>query len=411
DGNAQTTVTLGNTAGPLQVTAIVSSALTANFFAIVEPGQGATPGTISGIVYDGVNNAPLGGVTVTITPSGQSSGGISVQTATDGHYITSPFAGGFYDVQISLTGYVTTTILALRVSGTTVAPAVPLVPASTSPGSISGTIISATTNQALTTPVTVELRSGLNALTGTPLQTVQTNGVGQYIFAGISAGTYTVLAKAVGYADASKTGISVGATTIGNQNVFISPLTAVGAVRIVLTWLPTPSDLDSHLTGPTGTDTLHRFHVYYASRGNCNASPFACLDQDVTSGRGPETMTISTVFNGRYRYGIQNYSCCGNSGSTSDLGLSRSGAKVEVYISNTLVQSFSVPAGTGNFWQVFDLDGSTITPINQIVTLGAFSGAITRIPNGTTTLPRTVDDNTRILNDVRAHQKTTRVPQ
>ncbi|MEP6999086.1 MAG: Ig-like domain-containing protein [bacterium] len=410
-GFAQTTVTLGNTVGPLQVTAVVSSALTVNYFAIVEPGQGATPGAISGLVYDGVNNAPLGGVKVTITSSGQAGGSVTVQTATDGHYITSPFPGGVYDVQVSLPGYVTTTILGLIVNGTTVAPAVPLVPASTSPGGISGTIISATTNQALTTTVTVELRSGLNALTGTPIQSVQTNGLGQYVFATVSAGTYTVLATAPGYAAASKTGISVGATTTGNQNVFISPLTAVGAVRIVLTWRTTPRDLDSHLTGPTGTDTLHRFHVYYSNRGNCNASPFACLDQDVTSGSGPETMTISTVFNGRYRYGIQNYTCCGNGGSSVDLGLSQSGAKVEVYISNTLVQSFSVPAGAGNFWQVFDLNGSTITPINQIVTLGAFGGAITRIPNGNTPLPRTVDENTRILNDVRAHQKSTRSPQ
>ena len=405
-GFLQTVVTLGGTAGPLTITAIVSSTVTISFGATADPGSSnSNPGTISGFVYDAVSNGPLSGVTVAVTPSGQTSGGVTVQTGGDGRYSTSQLAGGLYDVQFILQGYVTTTIVSLRVNGTTVAEAVPMVPASTSPGSISGTIIDATTGRALTTAVTVELRAGLNALTGTVLQSVQANASAQYVFANISAGTYTVLAKASGYADASKTGISVGATTTGNQNVFISPLSAAGTVRIVLTWRSTPRDLDSHLTGPTGTDTTNRFHVYYGGRGSCTASPFACLDQDVTSGNGPETMTISQAFPGRYRYGVQNYSCCGNGGNSSDLGLSQSGAVVEVYISNVLVQSFAVPAGAGSFWTVFELNGTTVTPINQIVSGGAFV-AVDRIPSGLRAPSGVIDDNTRIFEDIRSHPKT-----
>ena len=410
NGFAETTVTMGNTPGPLTITAIVNASLTFQFSAVADPGtQGNSPGTLSGYVYDAVGNGALGGVTVTITPSGQTTGGVTVQTAVDGRYLTTQLAGGLYDVVFALSGKVTTTIVAQRVNGNTVAQAVPMVPFSTSPGSVSGTIIDATTNRALTTSVTVELRAGLNALTGPALQTVQTNTAAQYVFTNISAGTYTVLARATGYTDASKTGISVGATTTGNQNVFISPLTSAGAVRIVLTWRPTPGDLDSHLTGPTGVDTVNRFHVYYGNRATCTSSPFACLDQDVTSGRGPETMTISQVFPGRYRYGVQNYSCCGNGGNSSDLSLSQSGAVVEVYINNTLVQSFSVPSGAGSFWTVFELNGTVITPINTIVSSGAFT-AVTRIPSGSSpTLP--TDDRARILNDIRAHPKAPGIPR
>ena len=408
-GFAQTVATLGSTPGTFTITAIVSQTVFTTFFATAEVGtSGNSPGTVSGFVYNAVTNNPLGGVTIAVTPSGQQTGGVTVQTTSDGRYLTPQLAGGLYDVQVSLQGYVTTSIIALRVNGTSVAEAVPLVPASTSPGSISGTIIDATSGRPLTTAATVSLRAGLNALTGTAIQTVQTNESGQYVFTNISAGTYTVLAKATGYADASKTGISVGATTTGNQNVFISPLTAAGVVRIVLTWRSTPGDLDSHLTGPTGSDTVSRFHAYYAARGSCTSSPFACLDQDVTSGSGPETMTISQVFTGRYRYGVQNYSCCGNGGNSTDLGLSQSGAVVDVYISNVLVQSFAVPGGAGSFWTVFDLNGTTITPINRIVSADPFT-AISRIPSGTGADSRVVDDITRIFNDVRAHPKTPQI--
>ena len=120
-------------------------------------------------------------------------------------------------------------------------------------------------------------------------------------------------------------------------------------------------------------------------------------------------MTISQVFPGRYRYGVQNYSCCGNGGNSSDVGLSQSGAVVEVYISNVLVQSFSVPSGAGSFWTVFELSGTVITPINTIVSSGAFT-AVTRIPSGSSsTLP--TDDSARILNDIRAHRNTPAIPR
>lgn len=58
---------------------------------------------------------------------------------------------------------------------------------------------------------------------------------------------------------------------------------------------------------------------------------------------------------------MQDYTCCGNGGNSDDLSLSQSGAVVNVYISNMLMQSFAVPAGAGSFWTVFELNGSTIT--------------------------------------------------
>jgi hypothetical protein len=369
-GMAQTSVTLGSTAGAVTIVAVVGD-VSFNFTETADaPPNTGNSGTLSGYVYDAVTNAPLSGVTVAVTTASaglmaapavrttrisratQQCECIIATTGSDGHFTTAQVAGGDYQVQFSRSGYTPTSIVTLHVDGNTVADAVPLVPASTLPGSISGTIRDATTGNAVSTAVTVELRAGLNAVTGTPLQTTQTNESGLYVFSNISAGTYTVRVVSASYATATKTGISVGAQTTGNQDVFLSPTGVAGSVRIVLTWLASPRDLDSYLTVP-GYST-----IYYNAKGDCAASPFACLDHDVTSGYGPETVTITQQTAGTYRYSVNQYSGDGTLGT--------SGARVDLYIDNALARSFSVPAGSGRTWTVFELNGTAITTINQL---------------------------------------------
>ncbi|MDB4913275.1 MAG: hypothetical protein JWM95_919 [Gemmatimonadetes bacterium] len=391
DGVARTNVTLGQTAGPVTIIATVRN-LSANFTvtADAQPNSGS-PGTLSGYVYNAVSNAPLSGVTVTVNAVGSQNTllpafaavraarisrsqqcqpcGVVATTGSDGHFTTSRLASGDYDVSVSFSAFTSTVILSLHVDGNTVAEAVPLVPASTQPGSISGTIKNASTNQAISVTATVELRSGLNATAGAALQTTQTNGSGQYVFSGIAAGTYTVRVIAPGFATATKTGISVGAQTTGNQDVFVSATGAAGNVRIVLTWLASPRDLDSYLSGPVPGGGS--FTVWYGNRSNCLESPYACLDQDVTGGYGPETITIARPTTGTYHYSVNQYS--------GDGSLGTSGARVDLYINNALARSFSVPAGSGRNWTVFDLDGTTITTINRLD--GSNSNSESRVPS------------------------------
>ena len=374
NGFSQTVVTLGNTTGTFTIAAIVSASVTATFTITVDPAvSGSNPGTLSGFVYQAVTGAALAGVAVDVLVPGSGSEPAgdramltsalveptvySTVTASDGRFATPQLAGGFYDVRFSAQGFVTTTTSLQRINGNTVAEAVPMVPASASPGTISGRIIDATTSQNITGVATVELRAGMNATTGNALQTVQTSEGGNYVFSNVSAGTYTVLVRATGYANASKTGIAVGAQNTSNQNVFVSPVGAAGTVRIVLTWRADPRDLDSYLTGPIASGTS-RFTVYYGSQGNCSASPFACLDQDVTGGFGPETMTITSVLPGIYRFTVNKYSGNGP--------LDQSGARVDVYIDGLFRQSFSVPSGSGRNWTVFELNGNQLTAINTI---------------------------------------------
>lgn len=350
-GSATTVVNVAGTPGSFTVMALVGS-LTATFAETGDPSS-SIPGTLSGYTYDAVTGSPLSGVSIAVVQGGAPVQ--TVQTSASGTFLTTQLPAGTYDIQFSVAGYVSTTISALTINGNTVAQSVPLVPSSPTPGGISGFVYDATLNQVVQGTVTLELRGGINATTGTPLQTVTASGGSPYLFSNVAAGTYTIVVIASGYANATKTGIAVGATTTSNQNIYISPVGVSALVRIVLTWRANPRDLDGYLSGPLPNSTS-RFLVWYGSRGSLTSAPFAQLDQDVVSGFGPETITISQITPGTYYYSVDKYSGIGP--------LEQSGARVDVYLNNSLAQSFFVPAGSGNTWNVFSMTGTTITPLN-----------------------------------------------
>lgn len=130
---------------------------------------------------------------------------------------------------------------------------------------------------------------------------------------------------------------------------------AEGQLRIVLEWGETPTDLDSHLTGPeSGGD---RFHLYYSNQVPSGAS--AELDRDDTSSFGPETVTVEAFRTGLYRYSVHNYSDDSENGA---LGIERSPAQVKVYDDSGLIRTYRPPAASataGNTWRVFEFDGDT----------------------------------------------------
>lgn len=129
--------------------------------------------------------------------------------------------------------------------------------------------------------------------------------------------------------------------------------------RIVLTWGETPADLDSHLITPSGEEIY--YHNKETTAGDAN------LDVDNTTSYGPETVTITAPQSGTYRYYVFNYSEKDNGTDTS---LTTSHAVVRVYNSSGLLKTYTVPAtGAGLYWNVFTLNGSTITDVNAIGTV------------------------------------------
>jgi uncharacterized protein YfaP (DUF2135 family) len=322
----------------------------------------AAPGILRGRVFNAATGANVSGATIVI----RNSAGATVATLTsaaNGDYQTASLPPGTYTAAISAPSFIATDIASIKIDGDVFVESVPLAPSTAQTGTIAGSVLNATTNTSITATVTLALRAGVNATSGTPLQTT-TATTGAYSFTGVAPGTYTIAASSNGFVDAQKTVVSLGGAASGNQSLFMSPVGSAGNIRIVLTWGLTPSDLDAHLSGPlTGGQ---RFIVDYTQTGNCAQSPNATLDVDVVNGTGPETITICTQRTGVYRYIVNNFSANSDGVNAVSTTLANSSAHVDLYINNAFVRTFNVPGGAGSVWTVFDLNGSTITPINTI---------------------------------------------
>lgn len=122
----------------------------------------------------------------------------------------------------------------------------------------------------------------------------------------------------------------------------ISPImTNLDGMRIVLNWGAEPRDLDSHLVFPND-------HIYFYKKIGTDA----ILDVDDTDGFGPETITVNRKHDGeRYVYAVHSFSDEARPNSDK---LSKSDAKVFVYVGETLVRTYYVPTNRiGNMWTVF----------------------------------------------------------
>jgi uncharacterized protein YfaP (DUF2135 family)/uncharacterized protein YjdB len=317
-------------------------------------------GRFAGVVQNAVGLAPISGASVRLRRTDASGEFGPYLTAADGAWLSAAIPVGRYTVTVDATGFQQSTLQDRQLDGavpppTTTLPTVYLVPTGASSGTLTGTVRDATTN-AVISGATVEVRAGGYNVTGTPLATVTSSATGGYSVPTLAAGTYTVRATKEGFSDGSVLA-TVSAATQTAPVLFLSPVGTNVAWRFVLSWGASPRDLDSHLTGPVPGAT-NRFHVYFSSRGSATALPFARLDVDVTTGFGPETITIAQQFPGLYRYYVYQWS--------SDGAIPTSNARVDVYQGNTLVRQFYPPQGTGRYWTVFEISGTTLTPVNTL---------------------------------------------
>jgi hypothetical protein len=323
-------------------------------------GQHTQTGTISGSVKDAVTGSPLSEVTVDVY-----NGGLKIATGyTDagGFYSISVTVGSGYQIQFSKAGYITANYDNVVVDPDTITylEAVLQIDITHSGlGNIGGRIINALDGTGVS-GLTINLRSGINVTTGSIIATAITQTSGNYAFTNQNAGNYTAEVMGSGYNTTFFSVVCIGGTTVNNQDATITPILSPGETRIILTWGASPSDLDSHLTGPLLDGT--RFHMFYPYAGGGPWPEYVKLDLDDTTSYGPETTTIYQQIEGVYRFSVHDYS---NRYSSSSIALSNSGVQVRVYRGNNFVANFNVPTNQGGtLWTVFEMSGNTITPIN-----------------------------------------------
>lgn len=326
------------------------------------PGQQLT---ITGRVVDGTTGAGLANATVTFFRGDYGGEGEVARAVTgaDGGFTTPPLLA---PVALNLTatanGYVTATMgrvipAGQPLGGTLTIETIPMVPAGTGAGGIEGNVRNAR-DRLTVAGATVNLFRGMRSdRAEDQLATTTADGSGHFAFVEIPPGTYNLTASSTAFTPGSRTGISVSNQFIRDQDVLLSP-SGTTDVRIVLTWGREPADVDAHLTGPLAGG---RFHIFWRTRGELEAPPYARLDVDNQTSFGPETITITRLEPGTYRYSVHDFTNAPLSGSSA---LGNSGAKVELYLPNrSAPEQFFVPRQGGTLWTVFELSGTAANPV------------------------------------------------
>ena len=308
---------------------------------------------MTGLVKNATTDAPLAGVRVEVS-NAEGTAYTPTISGDDGSFELS-LPSGSYVITYTKTGYLAEVqygVVVERSQTTIIESILQIDEAFAGLGDITGRV----TNAVDGSPVagaSIEIRRGVGATAGDLAAATVTNASGSYQVTGLEAGNYTVTAAATGFISSSYT-----ITVLGNQTNLVregslSPVLSQGEVRIVLTWGATPTDLDSHLTGPS--ETGGRFHVFFNQRAPTGAGAFLDLD-DVTS-FGPETVTITDRVPGLYRYSVHDYS---NRSQTSSTAMGRSGARVRVFLAgedggSQQIADLNVPNQAGTLWTVFEM--------------------------------------------------------
>jgi|YNPBryBLVA2012_1023415.scaffolds.fasta_scaffold07034_2 uncharacterized protein YfaP (DUF2135 family) len=363
-------------------------------------------GVIAGSVRDAVTGTGVAGANISV----YSASGLllaSAVTNSSGAYTVNVPAGTGYYAVFARTGYLTATYrnIDVPVNTTVYLQALAFLDdahAST-PGSISGRVTNALTGNGLP-GVSVSIRSGYNVTSGTVIGTTTTDGAGDYSFTGLTPGYYTIQISGTGYTTTWVSVIVIGGQTTPNQNASVTPVLAAGQTRIVLTWGETPRDLDSHITFPDLNNPGQRAHVYYSNKlYQYGGTTYVELDVDDTSSYGPETTTIYVQTSGMYRFSVHDYTNASYNPSTA---LANSQAVVKVYQGSGLVATFNVPNQPGTLWRVFELNGSVITPVNQMLyessasNISSFSAVPSYEKPDSAALRRERDVETRLFNEL-----------
>ena len=149
----------------------------------------------------------------------------------------------------------------------------------------------------------------------------------------------------------------------------LSPtMKGIDSMRVVLGWGSSPTDLDSHMVYPGN-------HIFFNHKLGDNGN----LDVDDTDSFGPETITLTRRENGKpYIYAVHDFS---DKHEPETNNLSRSDAKVFVYIGDSLVRTYYVPKDqSGNLWTVFKInENGAIEDINSIKGVSVYGGDIDNV--------------------------------
>ncbi|WP_066067309.1 carboxypeptidase regulatory-like domain-containing protein [Neobacillus soli] len=323
---------------------------------------------VEGYVTDAAANLPIENAVIEAVDKDQPGAKYKAKSDKEGKY-TLLLPVGTYNISYAVSGYKTVVLNDVKIENKQITynPKLEIIKSDlyNKTGTVGGVITDAQTGRAVSN-ASITIYQGLNVSSGQKIKTLTTDGDGNYLLV-LPTGHYTAVIEKAGYIKNTITLVSLPNIEKLNYNGTITANLSPDEIRIVLTWGQVPSDLDSHLAAPY-EDKNGSYEIYYGRKTHYyNGELMTKLDVDDTDSEGPETVTILKQVPGTYTYSVVDYTNLDRDDSNE---LSNSSAKVQVYMGSgsSPVKTFYVPSNKiGNKWNVFKLDGKTITPINTIV--------------------------------------------
>jgi len=356
--------------------------------------------SLSGRIVDD-SNAPIEGAAISATNTASDSTElITGNTDEAGQFALNVLRDQNFDITISATGYqaitvnnVSTESLSSNISLSTI-----VMTAETELVSYTATIIDASSTETAINGVDVTLRSGQNNETDVAIQTTSSSSGGQFSFADLEPGNYTLELNKNGYYTQFQN-IFVNSSSANGQ-LFLVPqqdepdveptetTPVVTSMVITLQWDEHPADLDAHLTGPKASAD-ERFHIQVLTsedlcwadtnlddQANCaeveesypNATAF--LDRDDVNGYGPETIVVTQMTEGNYNFYVHHYlDPIFGTAEGSISGTSNAIVKVIDNFGRTFTFNAPITGGEGenDIWHAFttDVNGTPVS-VNTI---------------------------------------------
>ena len=326
-------------------------------------------GTIKGSVKMD-NGSAFSGITVSFSIYGSTV--TTEETDSNGNFNKSSLGLGMYTLAYTETNYLTAIQSGTLATNnqTLVAATQTMLSDSCSEGNISGKIKDAVTGNPLSN-VTMSVRSGKNVRTGNTIsgKTDTTDSNGAYTLSSMNPGSYTIQGSKDNWISTYFNVRSCSGRSSKNSNM--SEELAPGSMRIVLSWEGT-EDFDSHLEIPctsgtcSGSDAADKSHLWYSVDYHnytdiVNSGDNVSLDQDSDQGVvstcpsgedcGPETITISKLRSGNYRYHVHAFDRAGD----NTTHIADNGTVLQVFYNNDSI-NFDVPSTAGDLWTVFDFN-------------------------------------------------------
>jgi hypothetical protein len=351
------------------------STYTTNGFTTSPSGSGIIKGSVK---MD--NGSAFSGITVSFSIYGSTV--TTEETDSNGNFNKSSLGLGMYTLAYTETNYLT----AIQ-SGTLgtdnqtlVAATQTMLSSSCSGGDISGKINDAVTGNALS-DVSISVRSGKNVRSGDTIsgKTDTTDSNGAYTLSSMDPGSYTIQGSKDNWIS---TYFNVGSCSgRPNKNSNMSETLDEGSMRIVVSW-EGEEDFDSHLEIPctsgtcSGSGSSDKSHLWYNIDNSTAVTytgvstydyhdwgngDYVTLDQDnfhgsgSASNTGPETITISKLRSGTYRYHVHAWDQSGD----NTTHIADNGTVVQVFYNIDQVLNFFVPNTAGDLWTVFDYNKSS----------------------------------------------------